>query len=185
MSELEAALAVLAPFKRPVVFHRVPALPRNAMGKVQKAALRTRYSRATVRVATLDDVDFLVAGNLALAKDTEDLTLDPLVVRSGVERAIAEGHGQRVGQLLITTEWSDWRAKPVWWIHSVFVLPTARRQGIFTTLFDHVRQESLGAGAGGLRLYVDRTNHQAVAVYEQLGMTGDHYDLYEWMHVTP
>jgi malonyl-CoA/methylmalonyl-CoA synthetase len=36
----------LARYKLPKVFHILPALPRNAMGKVQKAALRKRFGRS-------------------------------------------------------------------------------------------------------------------------------------------
>jgi len=38
----DRAEADLARYKRPVVFHFVPALPRNAMGKVDRRALRSR-----------------------------------------------------------------------------------------------------------------------------------------------
>ena len=40
-----AALAEreLAPYKRPRLFHRVDALPRNAMGKVQRERLSPAY----------------------------------------------------------------------------------------------------------------------------------------------
>ena len=34
----------LARYKLPKAIHVVPELPRNAMGKVQKAALRARYA---------------------------------------------------------------------------------------------------------------------------------------------
>ena len=43
---LQETLAALAKFKRPRKFFWVDALPRNAMGKVQKQALRERYKDA-------------------------------------------------------------------------------------------------------------------------------------------
>jgi malonyl-CoA/methylmalonyl-CoA synthetase len=43
---LEAALSGLARFKRPRKFFWLDALPRNAMGKVQKQELRARYRDA-------------------------------------------------------------------------------------------------------------------------------------------
>jgi ribosomal protein S18 acetylase RimI-like enzyme len=33
----------------------------------------------------------------------------------------------------------------------------------------------------GLRLYVDKSNANAQKVYEALGMSGEHYHLYEWL----
>jgi malonyl-CoA/methylmalonyl-CoA synthetase len=43
-----AARRRLAGYKVPKSLHRVDALPRNAMGKVQKARLRATYGAATV-----------------------------------------------------------------------------------------------------------------------------------------
>src|SRR5215471_8936448 len=125
----------------------------------------------TIRPATLDDLDAIVAGNLALAEESENLRLDRETLRAGVRalldgRApgrywVAESDGIVVGQLLITFEWSDWRNCVVWWIQSVYVAPTARRGGIFRALYDHARNEAHRAGAGGLRLYVNTNNVQA------------------------
>jgi RimJ/RimL family protein N-acetyltransferase len=33
----------------------------------------------------------------------------------------------------------------------------------------------------GIRLYADKTNTPAHGVYEHLGMTAEHYQMYEWM----
>ncbi len=46
IAALEDATQSLARFKRPRRFFRVDALPRNAMGKVQKQVLRARYAAA-------------------------------------------------------------------------------------------------------------------------------------------
>ncbi len=149
----------------------------------------------TVRQATAADLDIIVAGNLALAEETEHLRLDPAVLRRGVlalleDRApgrywVAERGGQVVGQLLITYEWSDWRNRLVWWIQSVHVAPEARRHGVFRALYTFARQAAQSAGAGGLRLYVDVTNTRAQAVYSAIGMNGDHYRVFEEMFEEP
>ncbi len=186
---LEAALQTLAPFKRPVVFLPVDALPRNTMGKVQKTVLRTRYGAPHVRDATEGDLAFLVAGNLALALESEGLELDEATVRSGVAAGlagraryrIAELEGEAVGQLMLTDEWSDWRNGPVWWIQSVFVLPRARRRGVYRALHASVRAEAAAAGVVGVRLYVDQRNTSAIATYRALGMDDGHYALFEHM----
>ena len=41
---IEALAGKLAKFKQPKSVHLVDALPRNSMGKVQKAALRKEYA---------------------------------------------------------------------------------------------------------------------------------------------
>jgi GNAT superfamily N-acetyltransferase len=149
----------------------------------------------TIRPATLDDLDAIVAGNLALAEESENLRLDRETLRAGV-RALLEGRapgrywvadseGVIVGQVLITFEWSDWRNRMVWWIQSVYVAPAARRGGIFRALYHHARNQAHREGAGGLRLYVDVTNSRAQAVYAALGMKGDHYRVFEDMFAEP
>jgi ribosomal protein S18 acetylase RimI-like enzyme len=149
----------------------------------------------TVRRATLADLDVIVAGNLSMAEETENVRLDLAVLRQGVlalleDRApgrywVAERLGEVVGQLLITYEWSDWRNRMVWWIQSVHVAPAARRHGVFRALYAFARREARTAGAGGLRLYVDVTNTRAQAVYSALGMNGDHYRVFEEMFNEP
>ena len=148
-----------------------------------------------VRLATLSDLDAIVAGNLALAEESEHLRLDSQTLRKGVRAlltgrapgrySVAELEGRVAGHLLITYEWSDWRNRMVWWIQSVYVVPEARRLGIFRALYAHARQEALAAGAGGLRLYVDVTNTVAQSVYRSMGMTGDHYQVFEDMFAEP
>jgi GNAT superfamily N-acetyltransferase len=145
----------------------------------------------SIRLAEPSDLEFIVASNQQLAEETERLQLDAGTLREGV-RAILEGRvpgrywvaerdGQPVGQLMITFEWSDWRNRMVWWIQSVYVLPAARKFGVFRALYDHARAEAQAANAGGLRLYVDTRNTRAQAVYTAIGMNGDHYRVFEEM----
>jgi len=144
-----------------------------------------------VRPASAADLPFIVQANLALAEETEDVRLDPAVLREGVvalldDRApgrywIAERDGQPIGQTLITYEWSDWRNRMVWWIQSVYVMPAERGSGVFRELYAHLRSAAQAEGAGGLRLYVHTANARAQAVYAALGMNGDHYRVFEDM----
>jgi ribosomal protein S18 acetylase RimI-like enzyme len=144
-----------------------------------------------VRAATPADLAVIVAGNLAMAEETEGLRLDRPTLEAGVQ-ALLEGRAPGaywvaeldrnvVGQLAITYEWSDWRNRPVWWIQSVHVDRSARRSGIFRALYATAKQAALDAGAAGLRLYVDTTNASAQQVYRSLGMNGDHYRVFEDM----
>ena len=145
----------------------------------------------TVRAAASDDVDRIVRFNRALARETEGRELDREVLRAGVRALladpgrgtywIAERHGEAAGQTLVTTEWSDWRNGEIWWIQSVYVPPDHRRTGVYRALHRHVRERARAGGAAGLRLYVDRGNRRARAVYEELGMEEARYVLYEEM----
>jgi ribosomal protein S18 acetylase RimI-like enzyme len=151
--------------------------------------------KALVRQASSADLDVLVAGNLALAEESERVQLDADTLREGIRAilesrapgrySVAEIDGRVVGQLLITFEWSDWRNRMVWWIQSVYVVPDSRGRGILRMLYDVARREARASGAGGLRLYVDTTNTRAQAVYRALGMTGDHYRVFEDMFAEP
>lgn len=144
------------------------------------------------REAVLADAAIITEFQLAMAWETEELRLDPLKCTPGV-RAVFEQpqrgryyvalEGERVlGSLLITYEWSDWRNGDIWWIQSVYVIPEARGRGVFKQLFYHVKSLAESrTDVCGLRLYVEKRNTRAKQVYQQLGMSGDHYEVCEWM----
>ena len=147
-------------------------------------------SKIQIRRATLDDLKTLVEFNAVIAQETEGKSLELERLRSGVKALfdddgrgfyfVAEDSGRVVGQLLITTEWSDWRNAYYWWIQSVYVTPEFRRRGVYRNLHNHVMAESRSRGdVCGLRLYVDRDNKVAQRVYANLEMQHSHYDLWE------
>lgn len=147
-------------------------------------------SDINVRRGVTSDLETIMEFNAAMAQETEGKTLDLDCLRSGVWAVlndeglgfylVAEIAGQIVGQLMVTTEWSDWRNAHFWWIQSVYVNPGFRRQGIYRSLDRHVKDEALNLpGVCGLRLYVDRDNHVAQAVYAGLEMHHSNYDMYE------
>ena len=146
----------------------------------------------TVRRANLADAARIVAFQLAMATETQGLSLQPDVVGRGVravfddagkgEYWVADLDGRTVACLLTVDEWSDWRNATVMWIHSVYVAPEARRRGVFTAMYRHLRERvETSPDLAGLRLYTERTNHAAQSVYEGLGMSREHYHLYEWL----
>jgi GNAT superfamily N-acetyltransferase len=144
---------------------------------------------ATIREAGLDDLATIVEFNLCLARETEGKALDRATVTRAVEVLLqeparglfwmAEAGGRRIGQIMVTYEWSDWLNADFWWIQSVYVAPAARRRGIYRALHAHVEQEARRQGACGLRLYVERGNARAKQAYETMGMHHSHYDLFE------
>jgi GNAT superfamily N-acetyltransferase len=143
----------------------------------------------TIRPALPADLAALVQWNAAMAWETEHKQLDPTVLTRGVRGVfeqpqrgfylVAERDGEAVGSLLVTREWSDWRCGEFWWIQSVYVMPEARRGGVFRALYADVEQRATAAGAVGLRLYVETENRHAQATYEGLGMQRCHYFMYE------
>jgi len=138
------------------------------------------------------DAPAIASFQLAMALETENLRLDPGTVGRGVSEIfndpgkgfylVARNGTLVVASLMITYEWSDWRAKNVWWIQSLYVIPEYRRQGIFRQMFKWLSDQIDSRGdIGGLRLYVDKTNNRAQKVYEALGMDGEHYRFFELM----
>ena len=143
----------------------------------------------SIRAAALTDLADLVAWNAAMAWETEHRRLDTAILQRGVSGVfeqprrgfylIAERDGVAVGSLLVTYEWSDWRCGDFWWIQSVYVIPAARRGGVFRALYTAVEQDAAAAGAAGLRLYVETENDRAQTTYADLGMQRCHYFMYE------
>lgn len=138
-------------------------------------------STISIRRATIADLETIVAFNAAMALETEELTLDPHVLREGVSTAlknpaigpyyVAECDGAVVGQMMITFEWSDWRNANIWWVQSVYVAKPLRRRGIFRMLYQHVRNEARSrSDVCGIRLYAYNENHRALQTYQDLGM---------------
>jgi GNAT superfamily N-acetyltransferase len=145
----------------------------------------------TIRKAKPEDALVIIDFQQKMAWETEQLTLVPETINSGVNAVfinatrgqywVAEDKGTVVASLLITFEWSDWRNTNVWWFQSVYVLPAFRRTGIFRSMYMHIKNEADKQGVAGLRLYVETNNSRAKKTYEALGMKSEHYTMYEWL----
>jgi len=144
------------------------------------------------REAKVSDVPAIVGFQIAMARETEELDLDREVCTSGVQTVfedpsrgryfLAESDGVVIASLMITYEWSDWRNGNVWWIQSVYVVPSFRGQRVYAGLYEHVKAlVNADDSLRGIRLYVDRRNVRAQEVYTRLGMNGEHYQVFEWM----
>ena len=143
-----------------------------------------------IRQGGADDGETIARFNAAMALESEGISLDRATLRAGVDAAladeskafylIAEAGGEPVGQLMVTTEWSDWRNGWIWWIQSVYVKPEARRQGVYRSLYQQLTDmANARSDIRGMRLYVMRENWGAKRTYEALGMSHSEYDLYE------
>lgn len=145
-----------------------------------------------IRPARPQDAGTVAEFQILMARETEDLELDPATVARGVnavftdpskgEYWVAESEGRVVASLLTTYEWSDWRDGTVLWIQSLYVIPELRRQGIYRRMYEVLKAHvQASPRLMGIRLYVDKRNSRAQGVYASLGMTREHYELFEWM----
>jgi ribosomal protein S18 acetylase RimI-like enzyme len=149
-----------------------------------------RGSTIVVRNARMKDLPAIADFNIAMARETENKILSPTKVKAGMRAVlkdpdhgfylVAELNGQIAGSLLITREWSDWRNGVFWWIQSVYVPPEFRKRGIYRALYDAVKARAKSTpDVCGFRLYVEKKNRSAMAVYSKLGMVETEYRIYE------
>ena len=61
----------------------------------------------------------------------------------------------------------------------MYVIPSARRKGVFSSLYKAASDRAKKAGAAGLRLYAETENERAIATYQKLGMKKDRYIVLE------
>jgi GNAT superfamily N-acetyltransferase len=145
-----------------------------------------------IRKGKLSDVEHIVELQLQMAYETEGIQLDRQTVTKGVQGVfrqpqrghywVAEEGDKILAVFLSIPEWSDWRNATVLWIHSLYVIPEARKKGVFSKMFRNLKQQvEQSQELAGLRLYVDKQNKPAQTVYEKLGMNKHHYELYEWL----
>lgn len=145
-----------------------------------------------VRKAKADDINSILNFQLAMARETENIELDPDTVAKGISAVlndpnkgnyyVAEKQGRIIGSMLTTFEWSDWRNGTVLWIQSVYVIPELRRKGVYSSLYSHVKKLVLeDHNLKGIRLYADKSNLTAHKAYNRLGMDADHYITFEWL----
>ncbi len=138
------------------------------------------------------DIQVIADFQVVMAFETEGIDLNPETVLRGVSAVFADPtkgfylaakvDGRTIGSLMITYEWSDWRARTVWYIQSLYVIPEFRRRGIFKQMYAWLLEKvNTNDSIGGIRLFVDHTNLNAQKVYDSIGMDGNHYRFYEFM----
>ncbi len=144
-----------------------------------------------VVTASLAHAETIARFNQLMARETEDKELVWEKIHAGVKTIISDpGLGfylvaldqqQNVaGCLAITFEWSDWRNGLFWWIQSVYVPVEFRNKGVFSTMYKHVKSLALtDKRVCGIRLYVEKDNHNAATTYFGLGMVETEYRLLE------
>lgn len=136
----------------------------------------------SVRAARPVDLEFLVDCIARMAAETDAGELDRELVAEGVALALSDDRKGRyfiaddgeepVAMLRVTAEWSDARAGWFWWLQTPYVVPEARGNGVFASLWAHLLDLARSDGeVCGLRLGLDRRQGTAEAVCERLGLT--------------
>lgn len=165
-------------------------LHRRTVCSIYHAKYIRMEKQWVVQQAKPSDAVAIARFQVAMAQETEDILLDYSLVLRGVSQGLTDRNKgtyyivydeaqQAVGSLFVTREWSDWRCLWYWWIQSVYVCPDYRHQGVFRALYQAVRRDAIYSGSHCLRLYADRSNARALAVYKAMGMTESHYLMYE------
>ena len=141
------------------------------------------------RPARKTDARDIAAHNVALALESENVNISFDLTREGVRSVlddpqkgfylVVEEKGSLIGQLMITFEWSDWRNENIWWIQSVYIEPSWRRKGVFRDLLEEVYRLGMAKGVHIFRLYVHRSNVDAIEVYRHLKMVDNTYQIFE------
>lgn len=153
-----------------------------------------------VRPAGINDLETILIFSTALALETEGRTLQKDLLRRGT-LAVLDSHDKGrylvaqasqssgtpiIGQLLITSEWSDWRNGTFWWIQSVYVHQAWRRRGVYRSMHEYVLGEAeTRKDVCGIRLYVEESNQAAQAVYRRVGLSPSSYRVFEKDFVLP
>ena len=143
-----------------------------------------------LRPARVADTPTIVKFNVALALESEGLRLEARTVEAGVRKMFADpslgryllavsAASEIMGQVMITTEWSDWRNCMIWWLQSVYTAPQHRGGGVFRSLCERVLEEARRNGSP-LRLYVEGSNSRAIAAYRAVGFRRGGYDVMEF-----
>jgi len=143
-----------------------------------------------IRFATSYDAKAIAKNNIMLAKETENLVLDENQAIIGTQMLldkenkygfylIVEDKEDIIGQMLITTEWSDWRNKEIWWIHRIYVEKKHRNTGIFTQMVQRLWQLAQQKQVYAIRLYVHENNTFAQIVYSTMEFTQAPFIIYQ------
>ncbi len=147
---------------------------------------RTNY---IIRKAELEDLSTIVSFNQSLAMEIRREKLKSEIITSGVQAVLKDSHlgfytvveieVKIIAIALITFEWSDWRNAWFWWLQDVYVEPSYRQQGIFSSLYMHLKQQAQLANVSGLRLYVYKGNTKAQEFYRRVGMNPSNSLIFE------
>ena len=141
-----------------------------------------------VRKAKRTDCDEIVAHDLTLAEETEQWIPELNTVTRGVQKVLEENtygfylvveeDGIIIGQVFVTSEWSDWRNASIWWLHRIYIQKKWRSKGIFRLIIDTLLDLAKDTDIFAIRLYVQPTNMNAKEIYEHMGFSKTSFEIF-------
>lgn len=144
-------------------------------------------SVTAVAVADLDALVPLFAGYLQFYQVPRSATEIHAFLLERLERGDAQlfiardERGMAQGFTQLYPLQSSLALAPAWLLSDLFVLPSARRQGVGEALMNAARAYAEASGACGLQLETAKTNLAGQALYERLGYVRDELYLTYWL----
>lgn len=171
---------------------QVPFLPSPLNPSTSQPMIKVLSQDCMIDEATELDILELVDLQQKMALETENIALQEDIVEQGITALIKDSQkgkyykivqkGKIIGCVLNTYEWSDWRNGNIVWIQSLYILPPYRRQGLFTAVYQYLREQvQKNPTQKGIRLYVDKRNEAAIQAYKAVDMDNNHYEMFEWL----
>jgi ribosomal protein S18 acetylase RimI-like enzyme len=147
-----------------------------------------------IRQATTDDLPMLAPlfdAYRQFYREPSDLQLarrflaERLRQRESVIFIALEEDGSRgLGFVQLYPSFSSIAAMPTWILHDLYVVRSARRQGVARALMEAARRLALESDADGLSLSTATDNLRAQALYEALGYVRDRQFFHYFLSVT-
>ena len=141
-----------------------------------------------IQFAQEEDIEQIAKNNVQLALISENRNIEFDQVLKGVKQVIEDNHKgfylvakekkTIIGQILVTFEWSDWKAMNIWWLQSIYVQEKWRRHGILKKLLGFVHDLARRENVTIFHLYVHNNNMKAIKIYERMGMKKEPYTIY-------
>ena len=144
-------------------------------------------SVTAVGVADLDALVPLFAGYLQFYQVPRSATEIHAFLLERLQRGDAQlfiardEQGMAQGFTQLDPQQSSLSLAPAWLLSDLFVLPSARRQGVGEALMNAARAYAEASGACGLQLETAKTNLAGQALYERLGYVRDELYLTYWL----
>ena len=139
--------------------------------------------KVNFRSGTETDTAQIVALTLQMTNES----LDNASVHKGVSAALKDDKNCRyfvavedqtiIACIYITSEWSDWRNRPMWWIQQALLSEKAQEKEFQDALLEYLMAESKSEGIRYLLLHDSDQTHSVLSAGLRKGMT-THYDLF-------
>jgi len=141
----------------------------------------------TATAADLDELAELFGAYLRfyevpkLAAQVQDFLVARLRNSDSVILLAREERGAALGFIQLYAFFSSLALQPAWLLSDLYVIETARRQGVGEALMNAARVHAKATGACGLQLETAKSNLPGQALYERLGYVRDEAFYTYWL----